>query len=75
MQPRSLRMFRVDSPLTEEARKVICQLPELFELWLVIQARSLLPTLELPNLKIIDVEYGDHLDWLEGFRGETLQKL
>ena len=54
---------------------MICQLPELFELWLVIQARTLLPTLELPNLKIIDVEYETHLDWLEGFCGATLKKL
>lgn len=71
----SLRRFYVDSPLTKEAQKVICRLSELSGLWLVIQARTLLPTLALPNLKTIDVEFEDHLDWLEGFCGATLQRL
>ena len=29
----------------------------------------------LPNLTVIDVEYGHHLDWLQGFRGATLKRL
>ena len=54
---------------------MVCRLPGLSELWIVIQGHTLLPTLTLPNLKMIDVEYENHLDWLEGFRGATLEKL
>ena len=71
----TLQWFCVDSPLTEEAREVVFQLPDLTDLWVVIQGRTLLPSVALPNLITIDVEYGDHLDWLQGFRGATLKNL
>jgi hypothetical protein len=71
----ALRQFRVDSPLTEEAREVVCKLPDLCKLWVVLEGSTSLPTLVLPNLTEMDVEYDDNCDWLEGFRGATLGKL
>ena len=71
----ALQWFCVDSPLTEEARQVVYQLPRLSNLWAIIQEHTLLPVVTLPNLNSIDIEYGDHLDWLQGFRGAALEKL
>jgi hypothetical protein len=71
----SLKFFRVDSPLTEEAREVIYQLPKLSQLWAVIQGPTPLPPVALPDLTLVDIEYGDSLEWLEGFREATLGKL
>jgi len=71
----TLRWFCVDSPLTEEAQEVVFQLPKLSELWTVVQGRTLLPPVTLPNLTLIDLEYEDHLDWLQGFRVMALGKL
>ena len=70
-----LRIFEVNSPLTEEAREVVYQLPRLSELGAVIQGPTSLPTVALPNLTLIDVAYDDDLNWLQGFRGTTLEKL
>jgi hypothetical protein len=70
-----LRVFEVRSPLTEEARQVVYQLPKLSRLRTVIEGRTLLPQVVLPNLTEIDVDYDDHLDWLQGFRGAVLGKL
>lgn len=66
-----LRVFFVDSPLTEEAREVVCQLPKLSKLHTVVQGHSPLPLASLPNLTAIEVEYDGHLDWLQGLRGAT----
>ena len=71
----TLREFRVDSPLTEEAREIVYRLPKLMVLWMVIQGPTLLPTVILPNLTAIRVECNDDLNWLQGFRGATLEKL
>lgn len=71
----SLQNFYVDSPLTDEAREVVYRLPNLFGLWVVIEGRTLLPPVALPNLTDIDVQYDDHLDWLQGFREATLENL
>jgi hypothetical protein len=71
----TLQWFCVDSPLTEEAREAVFQLPKLSQLWVVIQGHTLLPPVALPNLTTIDIEYDGHLDWLQGFRGATLEKL
>ena len=59
----TLRVFEVDSPLTEEAREVVYRLPKLVGMWAIIQGPTSLPTVALPNLTSIDVEYDD-LDWL-----------
>jgi hypothetical protein len=71
----TLQYFQVESPLTEEAREVLYQLPKLNTLWAIIRGPTLLPQVTLPNLAVIDLEYDDHLDWLEGFRGAVLEKL
>ena len=68
----SLQSFVVDSPLTEEAQQVVFQLPKLSELWAVIQGHRQIPPVTLPNLLSIDVEYDDHLNWLQGFCGAIL---
>ena len=68
----SLRCFRVDSPLTEVAREVVFQLPKLSALWVVIQGHAQIPPVALPNIIMIDIQYDDHLDWLQGFRGAML---
>ena len=70
-----LREFEVDSPLTEEAREVVYRLPKLFSLWANIKGPTSLPTVTLPNLFALDLEYEHDLDWLEGFRGATLGNL
>ena len=56
------RLFLVDSPLTEEARGVLYQLPKLTELWAVIQGVRTLSPVVLPNRTLIDVECDGRLD-------------
>ena len=70
-----LQQFQVESPLTEEAREVVYRLPNLRGLWVTVDGPGSLPTFVLPNLTMIDVEYDDDNDWLQGFRGATLGKL
>jgi hypothetical protein len=64
----------VDSPLTEEACEVIYKLPDLCELSVVIEGPTSLPTMVLPNLIAIDVEYNYDHNWSQGFREATLEK-
>ena len=71
----TLQMFRVDSPLTEEARQVVFRLPRLSQMRVVFQGTTSLPTVALPNLTAIDVEYDFNINWLRGFHGATLDKL
>ena len=71
----TLQQFRVDSPLTEEAREVIYKLPELCGLTTVVEGSTSLPIMVLPNLTEMNIEYDHNCDWLEGFRGATLGKL
>ena len=71
----TLQKCDVDSPLTEKASEVICKLPDLRELRMVIDGLGSLPTLVLPNLIEIHVEYDHDHGWLRGFRGATLGKL
>ena len=70
-----LRVFQVDSPLTEEAREVVYQLPKVTHLWVAIEGATSLPAVVLPDLTAIDVECEDDLSWLRGFRGARLEKL
>ena len=73
----ALRSICADSPLTEEAREVIFKLPDLRELWVVIETEASLSSMVLPNLTRLDIEYdgdGDG-DWLSMFRGATFGKL
>jgi len=71
----ALQVFCVDSPLAEEAQKVVCRLPRLFHLWVVVQGPTSLPTVALPNLTVMDIEYDNDLNWLQGFRGAVLEEL
>ena len=70
-----LRLFVVNSPLTEEARRVLYQLPNLQQLWTVIQGPTSLSPMTLPNLVIINLEYDHGHEWLRGFDGATLGRL
>jgi hypothetical protein len=71
----TLQHFNVDSPLTEEAREVICKLPYLRRLSVIIERDTSLPTVVLPNLAELVIEYDHDHVWLQGFRGATLGKL
>ena len=71
----SLLQFRADSPLTEEARQVAFQHPKLSEVSVVIQGHTQIPPVTLPNISLISLEYDDHLDWLQNFRGAILGRL
>ena len=71
----ALRRFRIHSPLTEEAREVVCNLPDLRSLWLGIEGSTSLPTLVLPSLTKINIEFDHGQNWLQGFRGATFGKL
>ena len=71
----ALRCLRVDSLLTEEAREVIFNLPDLRELSVVIKRDTSLPLVALPNLTNLIIEYDHDSDWLQGFHRATLGKL
>ena len=70
-----LQHFYVESPLTEEAREVIYKLPALLGLWTVVGGPHSLPTVELPNLTHIVIDYDHNHDWLQGFRQASLGRL
>jgi hypothetical protein len=71
----ALRHFRVDSPLMEEAREVIYKLPDLCELTVVVEGSTSLPTIVLPNLTNMVLEYDHSFNWMQGFRGAALGRL
>jgi len=71
----TLQCFCVGSPLTEEAREVVYTHPNLRRLLTVITRDTSLPTVFLPNLTELCIEYGHDHRWLQGFRGATLGKL
>ena len=71
----TLQCLRVDSPLTDEACEAVYTLPALRNLSAVIKKGNSLPTVVLPNLTELDVEYDHDHGWLQGFRGATLGKL
>ena len=51
-----LRCFRVDSPLSEEACRVVYNLPNLHILSVVVEKDSPLPSVVLPNLTNLDIK-------------------
>ena len=71
----TLRVFQVDSALTEEANQVVYQLPNLRRLWSVFTEPTLLPAVSLPSLTDLDIEYHHDHNWLRAFHGATLSKL
>ena len=70
-----LRSVKVDSPLTEEAREVICRLPNLRDLWVVVDRGTSLPPLVLPNLTHLDIRYNHDSGRLRMPHEATLGKL
>jgi hypothetical protein len=73
--PSTLRTFCVDSPMTEEAREVVCKHPYLRCLGTVIDGPSSLPKLVLPSLTELVIRYNHDHDWLQAFSGASLEKL
>ena len=71
----SLRTLQVDCPLTEEKQEAVHEFPRLTHLCAIIEGPTSLPTVTLPNLTAIGVEFEDNLNWLRGFRGVKLGKL
>jgi len=71
----TLQELHIDSPLTEEAKKVVYKLPNLRNLSVVVDGPGSLPTFVLPNLTTIDILCGSDHGWLQGFHGATLGKL
>ena len=71
----TLRRFTVDSSLTAEAYEVIFNLPNLCELWVVIEGDISLPSVALPNLTNMMIKYPHDRNRLQLFRGATLGKL
>ena len=71
----TLRSFQVDSPLTKGALEVICKLPNLRNLWVVVERDTSPPTVVLPNLTNLVIKYDHDRDWLRVFHGATLGKL
>ena len=71
----TLQELSLDSPLTEEAAKVICKLHNLRSLWMVIDRETPLPSAQLPNLTELTITCDDEDDWPQLFCGATLGKL
>ena len=71
----TLQRFHVDSPLTEEANKVIYRLPNLRDLRVVIERGAPLPSVSLPNLTKLQIEYDDESGWPGLFHRATFGKL
>ena len=71
----TLRSFRVDSPLTDEAREMIYKHPDLYSLHTFVNGSAPLPTMVLPNLADMDIRYCHGHDWLQCFLGASLRKL
>jgi len=73
----TLQCFHTDSPLIEEARRVVCQLPDLRELSVFINNDTPFPTLVLPSLTklTIKIESDHDSDWSLMLRGAVFGKL
>ena len=71
----TLRSFRVDCPLTQEATEILYKSPHLCEARTVIDGPILLPPMELPNLTRMDIKFYHRRGWLQGFLGASLRKL
>ena len=71
----TLQSVHVDSPLTEEASKVISEFPNLRELSVTIERDIPFPSMVLPNLMRLIVKYDRDCDWLSMFCGATFGKL
>lgn len=73
--PDALQNFQVDSALTEEANRVLFQLPNLRSLWTVFAEPIPLPDVSLPNLTDLDIEYYHDHYWLRAFQAAKFSRL
>ena len=71
----ALQKFRADSPLTEEASEVTYKLPNLCDLWVVIERGAPLPSALLPNLTDLKITCDNEDDWPQLFHRATFGKL
>lgn len=71
----ALRLFHVNSSLTEEAREVLLKLPNLRKLLVVIERDGLPTSVVLPNLTDLIIKCDHGGDWPRFFRGATFGKL
>jgi len=71
----TLRGFRADSVLTEEASEVLYRLPNLRHLSVVTERETRLPSASLPGLTDLTIRCEDEDDWPRLFYGATLGKL
>lgn len=72
---KNLRSFNVDSPLTEDARGAVFQLPDLQGLALFIEKDASFPSAMLPNVTDLAVRCDYGSDCLRILRGATFGKL
>ena len=71
----NLQVFRVSSPLTEEASEVIFKLPNLRDLSVIIGGETSLPSASLPNLIELTITCDNEGDWPRLFHGAMFGKL
>ena len=71
----TLQVLSLASPLTEEARRFMCAIPNLRQLGVFIRGPTLLPPVALPDLRYIYIDWDSGRDWLQGLRGATIGKL
>ena len=71
----TLREFRVDSPLTEEAREVVYKSQNLRGLSVVVEKGTPIPSALLPNLTYLQIECEDGSDGLQLLHRATFGKL
>ena len=71
----TLQEFHVESPLTEEASKVVYRLPNLCDLSVVIQGETSLPSASLPDLIKLEITCDNEDAWPRLFHGAMLGKL
>lgn len=71
----TLQTFGVISPLTDAARKVLYQLPNLRELYSFPPGPTFLPPVVLPKLVKMHIFYTHSHEWLKSFDGATLNEL
>ena len=71
----TLQELHVDSPLTEDASELLCELPNLRCLSVDIGRETPLPSASLPNLTKLSITCDDEYGWPRLFHGATFGKL
>ena len=71
----TLQVFQIDFLLAGEANEVLYKLPNLRILWVVIDQKTSLPPVSLPNLTELAITLHNEDGWPRLFRGATLGKL